>query len=343
MLTRIGAIALLGLLLGQALPAHAHAAAQGGAPDIYVDGKKLALAADPIVVGGATLVPMRAIFEAQRAEVTWSNAAQTVSAIKDGILFTYRIGDTTASLNGKSIPLSQPGAIVNGTAMLPLRFIGETLGNVVQWHAYANDITISTVREFRTSVTYGVNLRAAPDAASDTPIRGMLAKGEKIQVLREIDAKWLEVRTQDDRIGFVSAKPQYTDYESPTLAKLQGDELIAFGSQYIGTPYEFGAALGQTDTFDCSSFVHHVFEEVLSVDLPRVSYNQAKEGRAVGLDELRVGDLLFFGARGLEIGHVGIYAGDNRILHTFSKVKGVHFDDFDEKWKKRFVTARRLI
>ncbi len=340
MLTRIGAVALLGLLLGQALPAHA---AQGGSPDIYVDGKKLALSADPVVVRGATFVPMRAIFEAQHAKVTWSNVTQTVKAVKDGQHFSYRIGDSTATLNGEAIPLPQPGTVLNGTTMLPLRFVGQTLGNVVQWHAYANDITISTVREYRNSVTYGVNLRAAPDSDSSVSIRGMLAKGEKIQVLREIDAKWLEVRTQDDRIGFVSAKPQFTDYESPTLAKLQGDELIAFGRQYIGTPYEFGAALGQTETFDCSSFVHRVFEEVLSLDLPRVSYNQAKEGREVGLDELRVGDLLFFGARGLEIGHVGIYAGDNRILHTFSKDKGVHFGDFDESWKKRFVTARRLI
>ncbi|MFB9279077.1 stalk domain-containing protein [Cohnella cellulosilytica] len=340
MRTRIAAAAaLLGLLLGQALPAHA---APGGAPDIYIDGKKLALAADPIVVGGSTLVPMRAIFEAQRAKVSWSNAAQTVSAEKDGFRFRYRIGDTTAEVNGETLPLPRPGIVVNGTAMLPLRFVGEALGSVVQWHAYANDIAISTVREYGNTVAYGVNLRAAPDSGPDTPIRGMLAKGEKIQVLREIDAKWLEVRTQDDRIGFVSAKPLYTDYESPTLAKLQGEELIAFGRQYLGTPYEFGAALGQTDTFDCSSFVHRVFEEVLSIDLPRVSYNQAKEGREVGLNELRVGDLLFFGARGLDIGHVGIYAGDNRILHTFSKDKGVHFDEFDENWKKRFVSARRL-
>ncbi|MFC4599477.1 stalk domain-containing protein [Cohnella hongkongensis] len=340
MRTRIGSVVLLGLLLGQAPPAHA---AADGAPDIYIDGKRLTLAADPIVVAGATLVPMRDIFEAQSAEVSWTNATQTVSAAKDGFSFTYRIGDRTAFLNGDAVALTQPGIVSNGTAMLPLRFLGEAMGHVVQWHAYANDIAISTIREYPHTVTYGVNLRSEPDSGSDATVRGMLAKGESLQVLREIDARWLEVRTEDDRIGFVSAKPLYTDYESPSLAALQGDELIAFGKQYLGAPYEFGAALGQTETFDCSSFVHHVFKEVLAVDLPRVSYNQAKEGREIGLDELRAGDLLFFGARGLDIGHVGIYAGDNRILHTFSKDKGVHIGEFDDKWKKRFVTARRLI
>jgi len=338
MKTKIGSIALAGLLLGRTIAAHAAEAE----PDIYVDGNRLALPAKPAIIDGSTLVPMRAIFEAQNAEVTWTNATQTVEAVKDGISLTYRIGEKTAYRNGAPLSLAQPGKIIDGTTMVPLRFVSETLGNLVQWHSYSGEISISTSAKLANTVSYGVNLRAAPDSGADTPILRMLAKGEKIQVLREIDANWLEARTEDGKIGFVSAKPLYTDYESSSLAKLQGEELIAFGSKYLGTPYEFGAALGQTSTFDCSSFVHLVFEKVLSVDLPRASYNQAKEGKEVGLDELRVGDLLFFGARGLEIGHVGIYAGDNRILHTYSKEKGVHFGDFDEKWKKRFVTARRL-
>ncbi|WP_311202252.1 NlpC/P60 family protein [Paenibacillus sp. p3-SID1389] len=70
---------------------------------------------------------------------------------------------------------------------------------------------------------------------------------------------------------------------------------------------------------------------------------QAKEGKEVSLDELRKGDLLFFSARGLDIGHVGIYIGDNQILHTYSKEKGVHIEAFDGQWKKRFVTARRVL
>ena len=336
--TKIGTTVLLGLMLGQAV-VHAEA---GAAPNIFVDGKKLELAADPVAAGGVTLVPMRAIFEAQQAEVTWTNATRTVSATKDGHTITYRIGESTAYHNGRPLALERPGSIVGGTAMVPLRFVGETLGGLVQWHAYSGDIAISTSKMLPNSVSYGVNLRAAPDAGDGGSVYRMLARGEKIQVLREIDASWLEVRTADDKIGFVSAKPLYTDYESPSLARLQGDALISYGETFLGTPYEFGASPDQTETFDCSSFVQRVFGEALGLDLPRVSYNQAKEGREVGLDELRVGDLLFFGARGLEIGHVGIYAGDGRILHTFSKVKGVHFDEFDDNWKKRFVTARRL-
>ena len=119
--------------------------------------------------------------------------------------------------------------------------------------------------------------------------------------------------------------------------------MIAYGEKFLGTPYEFGASTDQTDTFDCSSFVGHVFQHKLSIDLPRVSYNQAKEGQEVGINKLRKGDLLFFSARGLDIGHVAIYAGDNKLLHTYSKKLGVHIEPFDGQWKKRFVTARRML
>jgi cell wall-associated NlpC family hydrolase len=336
---KIGSIALLGLMLGQAPAAHADNGLSSG---VYVDGHALALPAAPVVVAGRTLVPMRAVFEAQNASVEWSNASQTVSAAKDGITFTYKIGEQIAYRNGERLELSQPGQLIDSTVMVPLRFVSEALGSLVQWHAYSGEIAISTSDKLPTTVTYGVNLRSSPESGGDSPVARLLAKDEKIQVLREIDARWLEVRTQDDRIGFISAKPRYTDYRSAVLASLQGEALISFGKQYLGTPYEFGAESGRTAAFDCSSFVQHVFREVLDIDLPRVSYNQAKEGKAIELNELRVGDLLFFKARGLDIGHVGIYAGDNQILHTFSKEKGVHLAEFDDKWKKRFVAARRI-
>ncbi|MNW05682.1 Murein DD-endopeptidase MepS/Murein LD-carboxypeptidase precursor [compost metagenome] len=80
----------------------------------------------------------------------------------------------------------------------------------------------------------------------------------------------------------------------------------------------------------------------MSIELPRVSYDQAKAGKEVGINELRTGDLLFFSARGLAIGHVAIYAGNNQLLHTYSKELGVHVEPFDSQWKKRFVTARRV-
>jgi peptidoglycan DL-endopeptidase LytE len=309
---------------------------------IELDGRPLQTETPPILVDGSVLLPIRDVFEALGATLAWDDSSKTVTATRGQMSLVYRIGDPTAQLNGQTLTLPIPGQIADGYALVPLRFVSEALGSEVAWDGESRTVRITSTLNYETTVTWGVNLRSAPDASSDTVGEELLPTGNKLHVVREASPLWLEVRTPDGRSGYVSAKPKYTNYRSNTLADKQADELIAYGKTFEGTPYEFGASSDQTKTFDCSSFVKRVYEDVLSIELPRVSYDQAKEGTEVSLNELRKGDLLFFSARGLDIGHVGIYIGDNQILHTYSKEQGVHIEAFDGQWTKRFVTARRL-
>ncbi|MEB4780336.1 stalk domain-containing protein [Paenibacillus jamilae] len=341
-MTKKVGLALLAVSLLQATPSYAKSAPLTPVTTVYVDDRPLELTAQPLLLDGTTLVPMRQLFEAQGAVLSWNGASKTVTATKNDTTLTYRIGEVAATLNDKTLSLNVPGQIVKGNTMIPLRFVSEALGSTVKWDALTRTIRIASKEDFFTTILSGVNLRSKPDSSEASPSLRLIPTGEKVHVIREVNALWLEVRTKNNLTGYISAKPKYSDYTSTSLAERQGDELIAYGQKFLGTPYKFGAATGQTATFDCSSFVGEVFRHTLSIDLPRVSYDQAKEGREVGLNELRKGDLLFFSARGLEIGHVAIYAGNNKLLHTFSKERGVHFDTFDDKWKKRFVTARRL-
>lgn len=323
------------LAVSAPVPVHAEAAtasqAQGAARpvEIYLDDRLLQTETEPLIIDGTVLVPMRPLFEAHGAKLIWNSAAKTVTATKDSNTLTYRIGEYNADFNSKPVSLMVPGQIVDGSTLMPLRFVSETLGSSVKWNPDTRKVHISSPLSLDTTVRWGVNLRSEPNANSASATGVMLSAGEKVHVIREVDAFWLEVRTQDNKHGYISAKPKYTDYTSPSLVDRQGEALIAYGKQYLGTPYEFGASPDQTNTFDCSSFVKRVFQDVLSIDLPRVSYNQAKEGQEVALDELRTGDLLFFSSRGLDIGHVGIYAGNNQILHTYLKKLGVHIGEFD--------------
>lgn len=309
---------------------------------IYQDGRQLEPETQPLIVDGAVLVPMRGLFEAQGAELVWNGASKTLIATKDDLTLTYRVGEASADLNGKPVNLSVPGRISDGYTLVPLRFVSETLGSTVRWIPETRTVHISSPVNYETTVLWGVNLRSRPDTGEGSATGELLPAGKQVHVIREVDAHWLEVRTEDQKHGYISAKPKYTDYKSPSLIERQGEALIAYGKQYWGTPYEFGASPDQTNTFDCSSFVKRVFQDTLGIELPRVSYNQAKVGQEVGIDELRPGDLLFFSSRGLDIGHVGIYAGDNQILHTYSKKLGVHIGEFSGQWKDRFVTARRV-
>lgn len=131
-------------------------------PSIYIDGNKLELNVAPKLIHGTTLVPMRAILEAQDAEVFWDDESQTVKASvhkaeHGDISITYTMGDKTASVRKnklvKSVSLTVPGQILNGTTLLPLRFFSEALGNEVGWEGKTRSITISTTEKDKFRVT----------------------------------------------------------------------------------------------------------------------------------------------------------------------------------------------
>jgi cell wall-associated NlpC family hydrolase len=85
------------------------------------------------------------------------------------------------------------------------------------------------------------------------------------------------------------------------------------------------------------------------VHLPRTSRLQAGAGQSLPLDvgSLQPGDLLLFASTGVQVNHVAIYVGDNRILHSTAGGGGVIYDDLTTargKWYlKRHVASRRVL
>jgi len=136
------------------------------------------------------------------------------------------------------------------------------------------------------------------------------------------------------------------------------EKIIAEGMTYKGTPYEFGSNRDTDTTFDCSDFVRWIFKRIAGVTLPSDSRQQGdfvKDRSAVHTDwrQLKRGDLMFFmtfegpdasdyrnvNKKTERITHVGIYLGNGKILHTFSKDSGgVRVDSFEgTSWEYRFL------
>ncbi|GAA4738645.1 hypothetical protein GCM10023350_23730 [Nocardioides endophyticus] len=92
----------------------------------------------------------------------------------------------------------------------------------------------------------------------------------------------------------------------------QGDAVVAGARKYLGVPYVWGGT-DPANGLDCSGLVQKVYSE-LGYDLPRVSYQQAEAGRPVAsLAQAQPGDILAFGS---PVHHVGIYIGDNQMIHA---------------------------
>ena len=119
-----------------------------------------------------------------------------------------------------------------------------------------------------------------------------------------------------------------------------GDDVVRSARKYLGVPYRLGGATPRA--FDCSGFVKWVFAEH-GIVMPRTAREQAGVGDAPRWDdELQPGDLLFFyGPQGA--GHIGIYAGNDSIIHASSSGRRVKVDRLGGRGARRTWFGRRLI
>jgi peptidoglycan DL-endopeptidase LytE len=109
---------------------------------------------------------------------------------------------------------------------------------------------------------------------------------------------------------------------------------------FLGTRYRFGGNSRSTG-IDCSSFVQKVFRE-LEVSLPRTAREQFEVGSTVAPGDLRKGDLIFFSTYAAYASHVGIYLGNNRMIHA-SPRGGVVISPMNTAYyRSRYLGAKRI-
>ncbi len=101
---------------------------------VTLDGEKIDFPdTQPMMVASRILVPMRGVFEKMGADLHWDPSAKVVTADRAGHHLTLPLGKNRAEVDGKEVALDQPAMAVQGRAMVPLRFLGESLGVHVDW------------------------------------------------------------------------------------------------------------------------------------------------------------------------------------------------------------------
>lgn len=111
-------------------------------------------------------------------------------------------------------------------------------------------------------------------------------------------------------------------------------------SRWMGTPYRDGGHDRQG--VDCSGYTDILYREVVGRGLPRTSMGQWLEGKAVSVENMRPGDLVFFQTVGTTVSHVGLSLGGSEFTHASSS-RGVTISSLNEDyWKERFLGVRRM-
>lgn len=148
--------------------------------------------------------------------------------------------------------------------------------------------------------------------ANKTAVEAQLA--ERQRLLQGIEAEIAEIRRQQEEAARRAAaaaratKRPATDFGNPSTAPRS--EVVPIALSKLGSPYRWAAS--GPDAFDCSGFTMWVYSKV-GVALPHSSRAQISVGERVSRDNLKPGDLVFFGS---PIHHVGIYIGNGNFVHA---------------------------
>lgn len=155
--------------------------------------------------------------------------------------------------------------------------------------------------------------------------------------------------TGDDGAAFgaIATGSVPKNYKIPTTAPKPVRTAIRWALGQLGTPYQWGGECsdphGQDPMgrCDCSSLMRASYKAG-GVSISRTTYTQVKEGKAVSVDALKPGDLLFTRGTAEVPEHVGMFIGEGLILqapHTGDVVKISTLAD----WRPDVLAARRIV
>ena len=92
------------------------------------------------------------------------------------------------------------------------------------------------------------------------------------------------------------------------------NKLISLATSLKNTPYVWGGS--SLNGFDCSGFIHYVYNTAAGLDLPRTN-TKGLDARSYEISNPQVGDLVFFSNTYTSgISHVGIYLGNGSFIHA---------------------------
>ena len=172
------------------------------------------------------------------------------------------------------------------------------------------------------------------------PFANASAENDSIPVVTSIGKK-------NVRVDGVKSTNKLLEYTIPEELLANDPKFLALmieAEKYIGYPYVYGGSKPSV-SFDCSGFVCWVYRHAGVFNTSRKGATGLyKICKAIKPEEARPGDLIFFeGTMGPNVDgitHVGIYVGNNMMIHAGDPIG---FADLTKKkWVDKFYGFGRL-
>ncbi len=236
---------------------------------------------------------------------------------EEGFAYAYAFPQEDSDWCGKIYPTSVVKILERGETWSEIQS-----GNVVGYVKTADLITGKDaslkVQEFLTPVYSERNVLTLSIEEIDVVLSvGETREEEVARLAAEEEARIAAEKARVEAIKAASRK--------------RGEDLVSYAKQFVGNPYVYGGT-SLTRGADCSGFVMSVYKRY-GVSLPHSSYGMRKVGRSVSYSEIQLGDIICYS------GHVGIYAGNGKIVNALNENKGIVISD--AKYKN-IITIRRI-
>ena len=148
-------------------------------------------------------------------------------------------------------------------------------------------------------------------------------EARKVIDAREVERRAQEIKEETTKIRKEAQEAARKKAEQERVA--HREKIAQFALQFVGNPYVYGGT-SLTNGADCSGFVMSVFKE-FGYDLPRVAAAQYEASQKKDISQLETGDLVFYGAGG--INHVALYIGNGKIVHASTAATGIKVSDYN--------------
>ena len=246
---------------------------------VTVDGERVTFAEQqPIIVDGRTLVPVRSVFEFMGFEVDWDADAEQATISNDYYEIVLTAGSTTFTTNGTSGTLDVPAQLTNGSILLPVRAVLESVGYNVYWdHANRTVIVLSmSAMDLLLKSEAAMADITGFDSTMEMTM-SMAVEGETINsvvtgnVSTHLDP--IAMRMTMTTVMTVAGETVEMDIDSYIIH--EGDYLIVY-------MYMMGEWVKQT-----SPFSQELWDELMAMNTPEMSAELYKSATVVGSERIR--------------------------------------------------------